>query len=81
MVKAQSLFKMALTVTVSVWTFLANLVPLAADSPTPTPSLAATGNPDSSWRLIFILVGSLVFATAILAGVIIYVLKMFRQKY
>lgn len=51
--------------------------PLLAQSPTPGESAPTTLN----YRLIFILIGTLVLATGILAGVIIYMLKRFKDRY
>jgi hypothetical protein len=56
-------------------------LPALAQSATPTPSPTSIASPDHGWSLLIILVGSLVAATAILAGVIIYVLKMFKNRY
>jgi hypothetical protein len=55
--------------------------PALAQSATPTPSPTSIASPDHGWSLLIILVGSLVAATAILAGVIIYMLKMFKHRY
>jgi hypothetical protein len=81
MAKAQqaAITLIALVVLSSSW--LARFAPAWAESATPVPSPTPSGAGDDSFRLIVILGGSLVLATAILAGVIIYMLKMFKHKY
>jgi len=56
-------------------------LPALAQSVTPSPSPIPGASPDNGLRLIIILIGSLVAVTAVLAGVIIYMLKMFKHRY